>query len=374
MIWLVLLVSCVCFHIGYGLWFYTFLEKNWKDGNHNVNQVNYENSPSVSLIISAKNEADNLQKHLSKILTQQYPNFEVLVVDDHSTDHTLTVLKKFKEKHPHLKIVEATHFKDLPGKKAALTAAIKMAQHEILLFTDADCFPNSPFWIKKMAARFTNDIDIVLGYGPYRKTKGWLNKFIRFETTLTALNYFSFALRGMPYMGVGRNMAYRKNVFNKANGYTKHKHIASGDDDLFISQVATPTNVALSIHPDSWCYSEAKKSWPAYIKQKNRHVSTSTSYKKNIQLLLGFYALTHILMFILLIYFAFFKLFLITSVCTLLFKILSQYYLYHYLFIRLGVKDLRCYIPILDFMMLGYYFFSFPGVMGVTSLKNNTWQ
>jgi len=354
MLWFIIYVSCVLFHIIYWLWFYSYLKKKWRNEDELKSEINYENRQPVSIIISAKNEANNLQKHLTKILNQQYPNFEVLVVDDYSTDETLAVLKTFQKEHPHLKIINSTHFEDAPGKKLALTKAIEIAQHEILLFTDADCSPGSPFWIQEMAAHFTKRIDIVLGYGPYIKTRGWLNRFIRFETSLTAFNYFSFALRGQPYMGVGRNLAYRKALFNNTNGYSKHQHIASGDDDLFISQVATPTNVALCIHPDSWCFSEAKKSWPSYINQKIRHVSTASSYKKNIQLLLGFYALCHILMFILLIYFVFCKLFLIPSVCILL--------------------DLKFSTPILDFMMLGYYFFSFPGVMGVLSLKNNTWQ
>jgi len=371
MLLFILYVSCVLFQIIYGFWFYEFLKKNWKKVNANTNNTARENFPAVSVIICAKNEAANLQKHLTKILEQQYQYFEVLVIDDYSKDKTINVLKDFQKKYPILKIIYSDQFEDIPGKKLALSKAIEIAQHDILLFTDADCYPNSLFWIQEMTARFTKEIDIVLGYGPYIKTKGWLNSFIRFETTITALNYFSFALRGEAYMGVGRNLAYRKSLFYKVGGFSKHLHIASGDDDLLVSQMSSSTNIASCISTKSWCFSNAKKSWSGYVQQKNRHVSTATSYKRRTQFLLGFYALSHILMYILLIYLVFFKLFLFLSVFILLLKTFSQYYLYHYLFSHLGVKDLWVYIPLFDIMFLGYYFFNLPGVV---SFKNNVWQ
>ncbi len=370
MLLFILYVCCIGFHITFWFWFYAFLKKKWQSENKDVIVVK-KNSPPVSVIISAKNEAINLTKHLSKILNQQYPNFEVLVVDDHSTDETFSVLQTFQKQHPHLQIIPSETFANIPGKKIALTKAIEAAQHDILLFTDADCYPSSPYWIEEMAVHFTKGKDIVLGYGPYSKTKGLLNQFIRYETTITALNYFSFALRGQAYMGVGRNLAYRKTLFYKAAGFTKHVNIASGDDDLFVSEMANATNVALCVSTKAWCYSAAKKSWTSYIRQKNRHVSTASSYKRNIQILLGFYALSHIIMFITLLYLVFFKLFFITSVCILLVRTIYQYYLYHYLFNRLGVKVLKVYIPIFDIMFLGYYFFNLPGVV---TLNNNTWQ
>lgn len=141
MILLIIYISCVLFHIIFWYWFYAHLSKNWQKGDVNKDETVYKNSPPVSVIICAKNEVHNLQKHLSQILNQKYPDFEVLVVDDHSKDETLNVLKTFQKKHPHLKVIESSNFKDVPGKKLALTKAIEMAKHDILLFTDADCYP-----------------------------------------------------------------------------------------------------------------------------------------------------------------------------------------------------------------------------------------
>jgi len=185
------------------------------------------------------------------------------------------------------------------------------------------------------------------------------------------MNYLSFALRNKTYMGVGRNLAYHKSLFFKTDGYSSHLNISSGDDDLFISQVATNSNVSICLAPETWCYSAAKSNWAAYIKQKQRHVSTATSYQFLTQFLLTLYVFAHFFMYLLLLYFIFFKLFLLQIVFIILIKTLCQYYLYHYLFDHLGEKDLFACIPIFDIALLGYYVLSFPGVI---TIKRRTWK
>lgn len=248
------------------------------------------NTP-ISVLICARNESENLQQFLPKIISQQYQNFEIVLINDRSYDDTFEVMESFKEKYPlKIKIVNVAETKSGGSKKYALSLGIKAATHEYLLFTDADCFPNSDNWISEMSQQFTANKSIVLGYGAYRAIKNsWLNKLIRFETLMTALQYVSYANIGLPYMGVGRNLAYTKSLFFDNNGFANHLHLKSGDDDLFVNQNATKENCAISLHPDSFTISEPKITFKDWVNQKRRHVSTAKQYKPIHQFLLGLY-------------------------------------------------------------------------------------
>ena len=244
----------------------------------------------VSVIIAARNEFDNLQKNLLTILEQDYPDFEVVVVNDCSWDGSQAWLEEIQKSQPRLKISQIIEQEKYPtGKKFAVTMGIKAAKYDLLLFTDADCEPASDQWIRNMQSRFTPGKDIVLGFSPYRKTKGFLNQFIRFETLITAQFYFSMALRNNPFMGVGRNLAYRKDLFFKHKGFASHQHIMSGDDDLFINQAATTTNVAIEIDSASFVNTEAKTTFDSWSNQKSRHMTTGKYYKTEHKRVLGTY-------------------------------------------------------------------------------------
>lgn len=256
----------------------------------------------VSVIICSKNEADNLKNFLPLFEKQNYASFELVLINDNSSDATLEVMKSFKSNTllP-VKIVNVLPTERFWGnKKYALTLGIKAARFEQLLFTDADCKPLSNDWISEMVSQINATKHIVLGYGAYKKIKkSFLNKIIRYETLLTALQYFSYAKMGMPYMGVGRNLSYNKNTFFKARGFMNHMHIKSGDDDLFINQVATNTNTVCQIAPNSFTESLPKLSWKSWILQKRRHISTASAYKTKHKLSLGLFVLTQLLFFIL---------------------------------------------------------------------------
>lgn len=257
------------------------------------------NTPPVSIIIAARNEEDNLFKNLPTILEQNYPKFEVIVVNHQSSDYSVQLLKAFSRTHKHLRIVEIEKNKHLKhGKKLPLTVGIKGAQHEHLLFTDADCIPASKNWLADMAGCFSTKHEIVLGYGPYQKKKGFLNKVIRFDTFFIALSYFSFAKGGLPYMGVGRNLGYTKSIFMDNNGFKSHYAIQSGDDDLFIQEVAKNRNYTVCLKPDSFCYSQPEKNWADWVKQKSRHYTTTERYQVIKKIMLGIYPLSLILLYI----------------------------------------------------------------------------
>lgn len=254
-------------------------------------------TPPVSIIIAARNEADNIFKNLPFILDQDYPNYEVIVVNHQSMDESKYILDAFSHEFPNMRVINVERSQHMKfGKKLPLTIGIKGAKFEHLLFTDADCKPSSNQWLKSMSSHFSEKHEIVLGYGPYKKKKGLLNKIIRFDTAWIAMNYFSFAKAKIPYMGIGRNMAYTKTVFNKVSGFKSHYALSSGDDDLFIQEAAKKGNYTINLDQDSYCYSSPPKTWSGWMRQKSRHYTTTERYKVIKKLLLGIYPLTLLLM------------------------------------------------------------------------------
>jgi poly-beta-1,6-N-acetyl-D-glucosamine synthase len=242
----------------------------------------------VSILICAKNESENLANHLPSILEQDYPCYEVIVVNDCSDDDTQQVLEKLQEKYPHLKTTLIKHDEKFThGKKLALTVGIKAAVNEWLLLTDADCMPASNQWLSAMQKNFTENTDIVLGYGGYITKKGFINRLIRFDTFFIALQYLSYALIKVPYMGVGRNLAYRKSFFLKNKGFASHAHILSGDDDLFVNELARGKNTRVEFKATAHTRSVPKYTFQQWLFQKKRHFSTSNRYKFGHKILLG---------------------------------------------------------------------------------------
>jgi glycosyltransferase involved in cell wall biosynthesis len=234
----------------------------------------------VSVIICARNEQENLEKHLPTILAQDYPDYEVIVVNDCSEDESEFVLERMQKKYKHLKTTTIRQDeKFYHTKKLALTIGIKAAKNDLLLLTDADCSAYSKKWIEKMQGNFTEKTDLVLGYGGYIREKKLVNNIIRFDTLFIALQYLTFAMGKKTYMGVGRNLAYRKSLFFKNKGFASHNHIESGDDDLFVSEVATKNNSRIEVSHESHTRSTAEPTFSAWFKQKKRHITTGKLYK-----------------------------------------------------------------------------------------------
>ena len=234
----------------------------------------------VSVIICARNEAENLAKFLPHVLEQDYPDFEVIVVNDCSEDNSYDILGKFITQYPNLKI--STVNKDpkfTHNKKFAQFIGIKAAKNDLLLFTDADCQPESEKWLEGMTSNFDENVSFVLGYGGYLNSKGLLNKFIRYDTMVIAMQYFGMAIRGIPYMGVGRNLAYRRSAFFANKGYGAHNHVISGDDDLFVNTNATGKNTRVEFREVTHTRSIPSSGLKEWITQKKRHITTAPYYR-----------------------------------------------------------------------------------------------
>jgi len=321
---------------------------------------NPKNIP-ISVIICAKNEAKNLKIFLPSILEQDYPNFEIVLINDGSSDKTLKVMEAFKANHGNIKIVDVKTIEAFWGnKKYALTLGIKVATHNFLLFTDADCKPVSNQWISEMSKHFTNSKSIVLGYGGYKKVKGsFLNKLIRFETLMTAVQYFSYALIGQPYMAVGRNLAYKKELFFEASGYMNHMNIKSGDDDLFVNQIANSKNTAICFSKESFTESIPKKTLKDWILQKQRHISTAKHYKFKHKVLLTLFYLSQFLFWILAVALittlTFWKIVVALIVVRYIIQLLSLGYASK----KLNEGDLIPFYPILEVFLISAQFFIF---------------
>lgn len=242
--------------------------------------INASKLPPVSIIICAKNEARNLERFLPTVLEQDYPSFQVVVVNDCSEDRSEEVLEQLRNKYDHLYF---TNVKSDPiyrhGKKLAVTLGIKASKYEHLIFTDADCVPPGKEWLKSMAQNFSEEKKIVLGVSPYEQSKGLLGQVIAYETLQTAIAYISSALRGKTYMGLGRNMGYTKSLFYDNKGFSGHTHLLSGDDDLFINKAATKDNVAVELSAKSVITSVPETHWNEWFKQKRRHLTTGKLYK-----------------------------------------------------------------------------------------------
>ncbi len=311
---------------------------------------------AVSVIVCARDEAPNLAKNLPGILVQNYKStHEVIVVDDNSYDDTKYLLEALKKDFKQLHIVELTQeAKMIPGKKFPLSIGIKTAQHEIVLLTDADCVPASENWITSMQAVYDDDTEIVLGYGAYHKKNGLLNKLIRWETFHSAMQYMSYALAGVTYMGVGRNLSYKKTIFYRHKGFSAHNNIPGGDDDLFINMAARQKNVKINIEKDSFTLSNAAESFSAWKKQKFRHYSTSKYYKPLHKFLLASYAFVQFLFYPVLLTSIIFFNWQITLLMFAVF-ILVQAIIYLKVMNKLGEKDLLPYFIFFDIWMFFYY-------------------
>jgi poly-beta-1,6-N-acetyl-D-glucosamine synthase len=326
----------------------------------------------VSVIICARNELKNLRTFLPSILEQDYPKYQVVVVNDCSWDESAKYLEEMADAYPHLKIVTIKEQEKYPhGKKLALTLGIKGADHELLLMTDADCKPASSTWIKETVSQFTEGKDIVIGYGAYQKENGLLNKWIRFDTVYNALFFLGRAMKGKAYMGVGRNLAYRKSLFFANKGFANHYHIMSGDDDLFVNETATTKNTSVSLSPESFTYSKPKTSWTTWMHQKRRHMSTGVYYNGRDQRYLGAWFLSLSGFYIFAIILIILKQYPEVIVSMFAIRLIIQMIVFGKGMQKLKENDLIWLTPLFD----AFTAFSYP-VLSVSSLviKTKTWK
>ena len=314
---------------------------------------NPEKQEAVSVIIVAKNEYRNLKNNLPKILNQNYPNFEVILVNHASEDDTEYLIREFMQEYSNLKyVVVQDNINFFSGKKFPLSVGIKSAQHDILLLTDADCYPDSENWIAEMQSQFISKKEIVLGYGAYEERKGLLNKFVRYDSLRVGMMYLSLAKWGIPYMGVGRNLAYRKSLFFKENGFQAHLNISSGDDDLFINSAANFRNTTIAVGKSCRSISVPKTSFSDWYYQKKRHLTTGKHYKISHLFILGLWDFSTFIFFLSSILLLSFQFQWMVIAVILGLRIISQLILTKKTMLLLGEKKLLLFSPLLELFIL----------------------
>lgn len=306
----------------------------------------------ISVIVCAKNEAENLSENIPHLLAQEHPSFELILINDASSDSTLKVMERFAKNDARVKLVNVKNNEAFWGnKKYALTLGIKKAVNQRLLFTDADCKPASTQWLQEMTSPLNETKQIVLGYGAYEQQEGFLNKLIRFETLMTATQYFSYAAAGIPYMGVGRNLAYTSKLYYDNNGYISHIQLPSGDDDLFVNETATAQNTAIYYTEESFTISKPKTTFKSWRHQKRRHVTTAKLYKQKHKFLLGLYYISNLLFWLLLpLCFVFGGWEITLSI--LIFRLLAHYIIVGKSAQKLKENDLIPFIPFLEIFLI----------------------
>lgn len=330
--------------------------------------VSEEKKP-VSVVICAKDEYHNLVRFLPLVLEQDYPEFEVIVVNDASDDDTFYLLRELSDKYAHLKVVNLLqNLNFYVGKKFPLSIGIKSASYPTLLLTDADCYPSGPHWIESMQSVFTDKTEIVLGYGAYLPQPGLLNRLIRFDTLNVAMQYMSLALWRLPYMGVGRNLAYHKELFHKVGGFVKHYKISSGDDDLFINQVANGVNTRIQTVAEAITYSRPKQTFGSWYRQKKRHLTTGGLYKARHKFILGLFSFTQLAFFALLIALVLLKVDWMLLLGIYLLRLFTQIFIIKKCMIRLNEKNFLLLSPLFElFLMVINLMLGFRGLFSKKS-------
>ena len=306
------------------------------------------------------------------LLEQDYPDFEIIIIDDRSDDPMYDYMLEQKSVHSKVKLVRINYTPEgMNPKKFALTMGIRSARHHNLLFTDADCFPASNQWIKTMARHMAGPEEIILAYAPYFREKGFLNLLIRYDTFFTAVQYFSFALAGLPYMGVGRNLAYKRPLFLKLKGFYKHMPVNGGDDDLFVNRASSENNIAVCLSPESYTYSTPKQNWHDWYRQKTRHLSVGKYYKSTHKRMLGLLGGSNVLLYISAMPLLFFHQTWPIALCGLFIKMVNQALVMRQVQQRLKEPFSVWMFPMLDFVhTMAIFALSFPARFS----KRATWN
>lgn len=307
----------------------------------------------VTVVVCARNEEKNLMENVPLLMDQDHPNYEVVLVNDSSWDDTEAILKALQVSYPQIHIINLDEEKqNMQGKKFALTLGIKAAKHDTILLTDADCQPIGQSWVREMTAPVDSQKQMVLGFSGYKRYPGWLNKIIRFDALMIGLQYLGLAKAGNPYMGVGRNLCYRRELFFSVGGFKSHYSLSSGDDDLFVNQVATARNTAVVVNPASQTISEPKRTWGSWFTQKRRHLNTAPYYKPVHKQLLGLWPLSYFLLLSSFVACMVLKNGMLVVGGVLLLRYIIQLVTLHKATSKLGVsRDLVWLAPVLEFYL-----------------------
>lgn len=328
--------------------------------------------PPLSVIIAVKNDEYNIKNKLIEILEQDYPTFEVIVVNDASSDETEFVLKGLSAIYHHLKVVNIVeNVNKFQGQKFPISIGIKSAKYEHLVLTKSDCKPNSFDWLKYIASGFGKNKEIVLGYACVENKKGLLNKLVRYDHAIRAMNYLSFALCKNPYMGEGYNLAYKKSLFYKVGGFIKHYNLSAGDDDMFINQITNSKNTSVVLTTPSFVKYDSFRKYKDWIKAKKSNIISKKHFKTSHRFLLNLLPFSTFMFYLCIVALFFIGIPWPYIVLALLLKFILQIFVYYKAFKRLRIKNLFIFAPILEIYQMILNFFL---ELRIATTKKSKWR
>ena len=342
----ILLVILTIVQIIFWIHFYSKVSRVKQQGKNSI-------LPSISVVVCAKNEEKNISNCLHSVLKQDYPLFDVIVMNDYSNDRTSEILNDFGNRFPSINVYQPS--KNTVGKKLAIYEAVTSSNSDWIVLTDADCVAKSSSWLKSMMSEVNSKIDLILGYGAYIKGIGVLNKLIRYETIYIALQYLSAAVSGKAYMGVSRNLAFRKRAFIEKNPFQDRMY-GPGDDDAIVQSLSNANNTAICIDRKAHTLSNPKPSIKEYFIQKRRHISPVSSYSVGRQLWLGLLGMSHIGVLILVAVLGMSE-YSGPSILMIVLRWLIMIVFAIRLFPLFQEKRLILFIPIADVLLALFYFF-----------------
>lgn len=270
-------------------------------GFHRIKEDKNNQTPPVSVVVAARNEEKNLVNCLKALLAQTYPKelTQVVVVDDRSSDRTPEILNKFKSQFPDMQTVQILNTPaNISSKKYALQEGISKSTGELIFTTDADCLP-SPEWLSGTVPLFNEDVGLVMGFAPLEGQNNLWGKLLCLDSLAVAFVSAGATGWNVGVTCTGRNLAYRRCLFDEVNGFETIKHSLSGDDDLFLQSVKKHTQweIAFSLNPRTVVSSQAPENFSAFISQKRRHVSAGKYYSKPLQIAYLLFNLTNLYLF-----------------------------------------------------------------------------
>ena len=290
---IILTVSIIILFLYYGLFYLRIGIRKERKSNETD-----ENLPGVSVVLTVKNESEQLKKNLVYLLEQDYPNFEVIVINHVSQDHTRFILQTYQDNYPNLKVINFSQDVNLfQGKKFPLSIGIQSAKNDIILLTECSCKPKEFSWIKEMVEQFGSNTQCVLGYSNIETEKSLLNAFIQYDNLSYNASMFGYAMLGLPYTGCGKNLAYRRSFFFKKGGFIKHYNVPFGDDDIFVNENCTRKNTNVCLNNESFMTYQPKKTNKTWVQEKMKRMSTQKYYPLTDKLLLSLYPISVVLFY-----------------------------------------------------------------------------
>ena len=278
-----LLILCLY----YGIFFFRL--GRYKGPSRKKNSPSPAKLPPVSVVLAAQNDGDWLRQNLVYLLEQDYPDFEVVVVDYLSTDETQYILRLLAQNYSRLKVVTLTNNANgYQGLKYPFSIGIKTAQNDILLLAEPECIPmdTTQFnWIRSMVSGYVHDhIDIVLGYCAIAYKPSLFNWLQQYDNLLYSVEYLGSAILRAPFTGNGRNLSYRRSLFLKNDGFIYHYNIPDGADDMFVNQNARPRNTAVVLSPESFTLVQPQPTLRQWHLYRRHRVSTHSFYSLPLKL------------------------------------------------------------------------------------------